>query len=110
MKSELFAKILSIVADVTELSTKKIISMCKTEECVAARALFVHFCCKYGVPTCAIKDYLGRKRNDCITHANSAYYAFRKSSLYFRDLADMIERKLSSSDAQMCSNLPTSGG
>ncbi len=62
MKSELFAKILSIVADATELSTNKIISMCKTEECVAARALFVHFCCKYGVPTCAIKDYLGRQR------------------------------------------------
>lgn len=95
MKSELFAKILSVVAETTELSTEIILSQSKTEECVAARALFVHFCCKYGVPTCAIKDYLGRKRNDCITHANSAYYAFRKSSIYFRDLADMVERKLS---------------
>lgn len=95
MKSELFAKILSVVAETTELSTEIILSQSKTEECVAARALFVHFCCVKGVPTCAIKDYLGRKRNDCITHANSAYYAFHKSSLYFRDLADMIERKLS---------------
>lgn len=95
MKSELFAKILSVVADVTELSTEVILSKCKSDECVAARALFVHFCCTKGMPTCAIRDYLHRKRNDCITHAHSAYYSFHKSSLYFRDLATMIERKLS---------------
>ena len=67
MKSELFAKILSAVAETTELSSEAILSQNKTEECVAARALFVHFCCVKGVPTCAIRDYLGRKRNDCIT-------------------------------------------
>lgn len=96
MKSELFAKILNIVAETTELSTEVILSKCKSDECVAARALFVHFCCAKGIPTCIIRDYLGRKRNDCIANAHSAYYAFHKSSLYFRDLADTIERKLSS--------------
>ena len=95
MKSELFAKILSVVAETTELPTEEILSQHKTEECVAARALFVHFCCTKGVPTCAIRDYLHRKRNDCIAHYHSAYYAFHKSSLYFRDLTAMIERKLS---------------
>jgi hypothetical protein len=74
MKSELFAKILSVVAETTELSTEIILSQSKTEECVAARALFVHFCCVKGVPTCAIRDYLGRKRNDCITHYHSTYH------------------------------------
>lgn len=95
MKSELFAKILGIVAEATELPTEAILSKCKSEECVAARALFVHFCCIKGIPTCAIRDYLKRKRSDCITHAHSAYYSFHKCSLYFRDLAAMIESKLS---------------
>lgn len=44
MKSELFAKILNVVAETTELSTEVILSKCKSDECVAARALFVHFC------------------------------------------------------------------
>lgn len=66
----------------------------KSEECVAARALFVHFCCTRGVPTCAIRDYLGRKRNDCIAHYNSTYNVFHHSSAYFRGLAMEIERKL----------------
>lgn len=94
MKSELFAKILDIVAEATELSTDAILSQSKTEECVAARALFVHFCCVKGIPTCIIRDYLGRKRNDCITHADSAYHAFHGSSQYFRDLATNIEHKI----------------
>lgn len=97
MKSELFAKIIGVVAETTELSTEDILSACKTEECVAARALFVHFCCTKGVPTCAIRDYLRRKRNDCITHYNSAYYSFHKSSLYFRHLSAIIDSKLSES-------------
>lgn len=96
MKSELFAKILSAVAERTELSSEAILSQNKTEECVAARALFVHFCCAKGVPTCAIRDYLGRKRNDCITHYHSTYHIFHKSSAYFRNLATIIEHKLSS--------------
>lgn len=95
MKTELFAKIMAVVSEITEVSKEEILSQSKTEECVAARALFVHFCCTKGVPTCAIRDYLNRKRNDCIAHYHSAYYAFHKSSLYFRDLAVMIERKLS---------------
>ncbi len=95
MKTELFAKILSVVAEVTELPAETILSKSKSDECVAARALFVHFCCVKGIPTCAIRDYLKRKRNDCITHAHSAYYSFHKCSIYFRDIATMIEHKLS---------------
>lgn len=95
MKSELFAKILSVVAEATELPTEEILSQHKTEECVAPRALFVHFCCTKGVPTCAIREFMHRKRNDCISHYNSAYTAFHKSSLYFRDLTAIIERTLS---------------
>lgn len=94
MKSELFARIISIVSETTELPEEAILSQNKSEECVAARALFVHFCCTRGVPTCAIRDYLGRKRNDCIAHYNSTYNVFHHSSPYFRGLAMEIERKL----------------
>lgn len=94
MKSELFARIVSVVSETTELPIEEILSPNKSEECVAAHALFVHFCCMKGVPTCAIRDYLGRKRNDCISHYNTSYHAFHHSSAYFRGLAMDIEKKL----------------
>lgn len=95
MKTELFAKIMAVVSEITEVSKEEILSQSKTEECVAARALFVHFCCTKGVLTCAIRDYLNRKRNDCVAHYHSTYYSFHKCSLYFRELAIAIEQKLS---------------
>ncbi len=95
MKSELFTRIVEVVSETTEVSKEKILSQCKTEECVAARALFVHFCCTKGVPTCAIRDYLRRKRNECISRYHTAYFSFHRSSLYFREITAEIEHRLS---------------
>ncbi len=99
MKSKLFAEILDAVAEATELSKETILSKTRTEECVAARALFVHFCCTKGVPTCAIKDFLQRRRNDCISRYESTFETFHRSSSYFRNLVQNIEHRLSASRA-----------
>ena len=45
-KSELFALILSIVSDITEISKEDIMSKCHKEDVVEARLLVIYFCRK----------------------------------------------------------------
>lgn len=96
MKSELFAKILSSVAEITELSEEQILSKTKTEDLVAARCLFVHFCVAKGLPSISITAFLNRNRTACIGRYLSAYQSFYKQSGYFRDMSNAVNNLLAS--------------
>lgn len=94
MKSELFAKILDLVAQTTELSPENILSMTKTDDLVAARSLFVHHCAALGIPSVSIAKFLGRRKTNSVNRYLAAYDGFRKSSYYFRTMDDRIASSL----------------
>ena len=90
MKSELFAKILSSVAQITELSPEQILSKSKTDDLVAARSLFVHHCAALGLPSVSIATFLSRRKTNSVNRYLSAYNSFYKSSYYFREMDNHI--------------------
>ena len=95
MKSELFAKILDLVAKVTELSPEQILSMTKSDDFVAARSLFVHHCAAIGIPSVSIAAFMQRKKTKSVSRYLALYDNFRKSSYYFRQMDDLIASSLS---------------
>ena len=95
MKSELFAKILSSVSQVTELSEEQILSKTKTDDLVAARSLFVHYCVRLGLPSISIADFLDRKKTKTVSRYLAAYNSYHKSSYYFREMDSRIATALS---------------
>lgn len=94
MKTEIFDKIVELVAETTELKKECILSSCKTEDLVAARCLFVHFCAASGIPTISIAGYMKRKKPTCINNYLASYDSFYKSSIYFRVMRNNIAKKL----------------
>ena len=94
MKTEIFDKIVGLVAETTELKKECILSSCKTEDLVAARCLFVHFCAASGMPTVSIADYMKRKKQTCVNNYLASYDSFYKSSPYFRCMRNSIAKKL----------------
>lgn len=86
MKSELFAKILAVVADITELEPNQILSKTKTDDLVAARSLFVHQCVKVGIPSVSIAKYMSRTKTNSVNRYLSAYESYLKTSYYFREM------------------------
>lgn len=94
MKTEIFDKIVNLVAETTELKKECILSSCKTEDLVAARCLFVHFCAASGIPTISIAEYMKRKKPTCISNYLASYESFYKSSPFFRSMRNSIAKKL----------------
>ena len=90
MKSELFAKILSAVAQVTELEPEQILSKTKTEDLVAARSLFVHQCVIFGIPPISIAEFMNRSKTKCITRSMEAYNSYHRTSYLFREMDNKI--------------------
>lgn len=86
MKSELFAQILASVAQITELTPEQILSKTKTDDLVAARSLFVHYCKSKGIPSISIAQYLQRARTNSVNRYLTDYDSFYKSSQFFRDM------------------------
>lgn len=94
MKSELFAKILAVVAQVTELEPQKILSKTKTEDLVAARSLFVHQCASLGVPSISIARFLQRSGTHSVSRYLANYTSFSRSSYLFRQMDGRISSAL----------------
>ena len=94
MKSELFAQILEIVAQISELSTEQILSKTKTDDLVAARSLFVHYCAMLGVPSISIAHFLGRRNTHCVNRYLDNYSSFIKTSYLFRQMDGRIASAL----------------
>lgn len=94
MKSEIFAQIIEKVAEVTELTTEQILSKTKTDDLVAARSLFVHFCVMRGLPSVSIAQFMMRKKTNSINRYLASYDVFFRSSLYFREMVCRIESLL----------------
>lgn len=101
MKSELFAKILAVVAQVTELEPQKILSKTKTEDLVAARSLFVHQCVRFGIPPISIAEFMNRSKTKCITRSLEAYNSYYKTSYLFREMDNMIASMVPKDAASM---------
>ena len=94
MKSELFAQILSSVAQITELSPEQILSKTKTDDLVAARSLFVHYCASLGVPSISIARYMQRSGTHSVSRYLANYNSFSKSSYLFRQMDGRIASAL----------------
>lgn len=94
MKTEIFDKIVELVAETTELKKECILSSRKTEDLVAARCLFVHFCAINGIPSVSIAEYINRKKSNSVNNYLASYDAFYKSSPYFRGMRNSIAKKL----------------
>jgi hypothetical protein len=94
MKSELFAQILAIVAEICEVSTENILSTCKTSDVVEARCILVQECRNYGIPPATIARLIRRKRivsvYDCMNNYNDWY----RQSYSFRMQCEEVGRKL----------------
>ena len=59
-KSEIFAKILQVVSQETEVSAEQILSRKKDEETVDARYLLVHFLSNQGFSQSSIAKFIGK--------------------------------------------------
>lgn len=94
MKSKIFAQILQIVAEVTELSEEEILSKVKTDDLVAARSLFVHYSAMLGVPSISIARFLRRSNTHSVNRYLSDYQSFIKSSYLFRQMDGRISSAL----------------
>ena len=94
MKTEIFDKIVNLVAETTELKKECILSSCKTEDLVAARCLFIHFCAINGIPSISIAKYINRKKSNSVNNYLASYDSFYKSSPYFRSMRNSIAKKL----------------
>ena len=99
MKSEIFAKILQKVSEVTELSPENILSRTKTDDLVAARSLFVHHCFVYGLPSISIAKFMNRSKVNCINRYLEAYQSYRKSSYFFREMDKKVSDAIHISSA-----------
>lgn len=69
-KTEIFAKILDIVANETELTSEQILSCCRTAETVDARYMLVHLLRREGIYISEI--------------ARTAFRDFVRCSVFFR--------------------------
>lgn len=96
MKSEIFAQILEMVAEVTELSTEQILSKTKTDDLVAARSLFVHHCKIKGMPSISIAQFIRRARTNTVNRYLTDYNSFYKTSQFFRDMDSKLTQLLAS--------------
>lgn len=94
MKSELFAQILASVAQITELTPEQILSKTKTDDLVAARSLFVHYCASLGVPSISIARFLCRANTHSVNRYLANYNSFVKSSYLFRQMDGRIASAL----------------
>lgn len=65
-KSELFAHILGVVSEVTEVEPERILAKTKKEEVVDARMLLVYFCRKEGLYPTQIAEWV----NVSVRHVN----------------------------------------
>ena len=86
MKIELFAQILAIVAQITELSPEQILYKTRTDDLVAARSLFVHYCASLGVPSISIARFMQRSGTHSVGRYLADYNSFSKSSYIFRQM------------------------
>ena len=96
MKSELFAKVMEAVTEVTELREEQILSKTKTDDLVAARSLFVHHCIGMGIPSISVAQYLGRTGTHCVGRYLVNYQSFMKTSYLFRQMDGRIAVALKS--------------
>lgn len=94
MKSELFAQILKSVAEITELTTEQILSKTKTDDLVAARSLFVHYCSTLGVPSISIARFMQRSGTHSVSRYLADYNSFSRSSYLFRQMDSRIASAL----------------
>ena len=94
MKSELLAQILAIVAQITELSPEQILSKTKTDDLVAARSLFVHYCASLGVPSISIARFMQRSGTHSVSRYLADYNSFSMSSYLFRQMDGRIASAL----------------
>ncbi len=104
MKTEIFDKIVGLVAETTELKKECILSSCKTEDLVAARCLFVHFCATNGIPAVSIAEYINRKKPNSVNNYLASYESYYKSSPYFRAMERKIAKKLPETCPELSNN------
>lgn len=104
MKTEIFDKIVNLVAETTELKKECILSSCKTEDLVVARCLFVHFCATSGMPSISIAEYMNRKKPNSINNYLASYESYYKSSSYFRAMERQIAQKLPETCPELAHN------
>lgn len=96
-KSELFAHILSIVSDITEISSDVILSSSRSEEVVDARILVVYFCFRKGLyPTqiAALSGFSHKRVNRLITSANARFSNKGYSKGQFSFYSEVVRSRL----------------
>lgn len=100
--SEIFQKVLSVVAEHTEISEAQILSTCRTYEVVDARCIAIHYWKQYGLETTYLMQQLNRKHHNSILHLYNLFNDRQKASRYFRTQVTIIGQ-------QLANELPTSG-
>ena len=95
MKSELFAQILAIVAQICEVSSENILSNRKTSDIVEARCILVQECRNYGLQPSTIANLIRRKRIISVYECMNNYNAWYQQSYSFRIQCNEVSKKLS---------------
>lgn len=90
MKTKMFETILDVVSEVTEVTKQDILSICKDDEILEARILFVWFCNLNGMHVPDIMRFLGRKSESAVTNKIRSYHSWSATSTIFRCYAKKI--------------------
>ncbi len=105
-KSEIFAKVLSVVSEVTEVPQEDILSRNRSEEVVDARCLLVSFLHDYGFYPSQIAKMIGRTpRQICIIlnkldsrKSHGGGYVRNPLELYQSAIAKQLKNMVEASD------------
>lgn len=95
-KSELFALILSIISDVTEISENDILSKSFKEDIVEARMLLIYFCHKEGLLPAKIAELSGLSHRCINKHISKANLLIPNGGGYILINSNSIAKQLRS--------------
>lgn len=92
-KKTIFARILAIVAEETEISQEAILSKTHREEVVDARHILIYFLSQHGFHPCQIADFIGIRPRS-VTYALTSITDRVSASLFLRNQMETIRKRI----------------
>ena len=104
-KSEIFAKVVEIVSDCTEVSVEWIMSDRRQEDVVMARCLVIYYGRWFGLTVKHLQEYLNYDSSYSVRYMLKSYDERVKNDRYFRSVAlytgQEISKRMPKSEQQV---------
>ena len=95
-KSEIFAEVLRVVSEMTEIEVDDILSDCRREDVVEARVLLIYVLSKADFKPACIAHYLGCTRGSVYYHLNGFENRLRQNKMLEMYCSKTLQKLLKS--------------